>query len=80
MRDMPSKFVEILDPSDNLRSSNSDVRLEDVLADHEAIVTTRPRSATKTSDRSDRDNSSSPAQRWKRLSTILITPRRPSTS
>ncbi|EAW17366.1 uncharacterized protein NFIA_072810 [Aspergillus fischeri NRRL 181] len=76
---MPSKFIEILDPSDNLRFSDSDVRLEDVLADHEAIVT-RPRSATKTSDRSDRDNSSSPAQRWKRLSTILIMPRRPSTS
>ncbi|KAH1313708.1 hypothetical protein KXV22_003755 [Aspergillus fumigatus] len=79
MRDMPSKFIEILDPSDNLRFSDSDVRLEDVLADHEAIVT-RPRSATKISDRSDRDNSSSPVQRWKRLSTILITPRRPSTS
>ncbi|KAH1859729.1 hypothetical protein KXX54_006866 [Aspergillus fumigatus] len=46
MRDMPSKFIEILDPSDNLRFSDSDVRLEDVLADHEAIVT-RPRSATK---------------------------------
>ncbi|GAQ09902.1 hypothetical protein ALT_7223 [Aspergillus lentulus] len=79
MRDMPSRFIEILDPSDNLRFSDSDVRLEDVLADHEAIVT-RPRSATKTSDRSDRDNSSSSGQRWKRLSTILITPRRPSTS
>lgn len=79
MRDMPSKFIEILDPSDNLRISDSDVRLEDVLADHEAIVT-RPRSSTKTSDRSDRDNSSSPSQRWKRLSTILNTTRRPSTS
>ncbi|PLN86923.1 hypothetical protein BDW42DRAFT_189837 [Aspergillus taichungensis] len=36
---MPSKFVEILEPEDisHLRRSASDVRLEDVLADHEAI-------------------------------------------
>ncbi|EAW13260.1 uncharacterized protein ACLA_017060 [Aspergillus clavatus NRRL 1] len=79
MRDMPSKFVEILNPADaNLRISESDVRLEDVLADHEAIVT-RPRSSTKTSDRPDRDNSSSPSHRWKRLSTMLTAPRRSST-
>ncbi|RDW61749.1 uncharacterized protein DSM5745_10421 [Aspergillus mulundensis] len=47
MRDMPSKFVEILDFKDaHPRISDSDVRLEDVLADHEAILVqgqSRPR-------------------------------------
>ncbi|RAL14514.1 uncharacterized protein BO97DRAFT_422415 [Aspergillus homomorphus CBS 101889] len=51
MRDMPSRFIEILDPSDgHPRISDSDVRLEDVLADHEAFVT-RPRSSTQSSSK-----------------------------
>ncbi|KAI9930295.1 hypothetical protein ASPWEDRAFT_39128 [Aspergillus wentii DTO 134E9] len=86
MRDMPSKFIEILDPEDgHLHMSSSDVRLEDVLADHEATVT-RPRSSTQTSsktsgsldkERLDRRDSVSPPQSpWKRWSSIL-TARRP---
>ncbi|RAH44978.1 uncharacterized protein BO95DRAFT_364985 [Aspergillus brunneoviolaceus CBS 621.78] len=86
MRDMPSRFIEILDPSDgHRRISDSDVRLEDVLADHEAFVT-RPRSSTQSSskasidkDRIERENLSSPGQRWKRLSNILVPNRRAST-
>ncbi|KAL4898912.1 hypothetical protein BDW74DRAFT_184272 [Aspergillus multicolor] len=51
MRDMPSKFVEILDFKDaHPRISDSDVRLEDVLADHEAIVS-RPASSTHNSSK-----------------------------
>ncbi|KAL4815726.1 hypothetical protein BDW67DRAFT_185449 [Aspergillus spinulosporus] len=66
MRDMPSKFVEILDFKDaHPRISDSDVRLEDVLADHEAFVS-RPVSSTHTS-----------SKRWKRLSQILAVARRP---
>ncbi|CBF84213.1 hypothetical protein AN2685.2 [Aspergillus nidulans FGSC A4] len=89
MRDMPSKFVEILDFKDAYpRISDSDVRLEDVLADHEAIVS-RPVSSTHTSkvsldrERVDRacpsspTSPTSPSQRWKRLSQILAVARRP---
>ncbi|KAA8652836.1 hypothetical protein EYZ11_003307 [Aspergillus tanneri] len=77
MHDMPSKFIEILYPEDSaqLKFSDSDVRLEDVLASHEALVS-RPRSSTqsslKASIEKDRESSSSPPQRWKRLSNILI--------
>ncbi|CAK42118.1 uncharacterized protein BO96DRAFT_343572 [Aspergillus niger CBS 101883] len=85
MRDMSSKFIEILDPNDTRpRMSDCDVRLEDVLADHEALVT-RPRSSTQSSskpsldNRLDRDAPTSPTQRWKRLSTILVPARRGST-
>jgi hypothetical protein len=59
--------------------SDSDVRLEDVLADHEAI-SSRPRSSTQSStkpmDKSMRRDSTSPTPRWKRLSNILAQPRR----
>ncbi|PYH97996.1 hypothetical protein BO71DRAFT_88455 [Aspergillus ellipticus CBS 707.79] len=83
MRDMSSKFIEILDPNNtHPRISECDVRLEDVLADHEAFVT-RPRSSTQSSskpsldkDRLDRENSTPSTQRWKRLSTILVPARR----
>jgi hypothetical protein len=79
MRDTPSKFIEILDPKDISRMSDSDVRLEDVLADHEAI-SSRPRSSTQSStkpmDKSMRRDSTSPTPRWKRLSNILAQPRR----
>ncbi|OOF93134.1 hypothetical protein ASPCADRAFT_209750 [Aspergillus carbonarius ITEM 5010] len=83
MRDMSSKFIEILDPNDaRPRISDCDVRLEDVLADHEAFVT-RPRSSTQSSskpsldkDRLDREQPNSPTQRWKRLSTMLVPARR----
>jgi hypothetical protein len=79
MRDTPSKFIEILDPKDSLMSE-SDVRLEDVLADHEAI-SSRPRSSTVSSAKPmeksiSRANSTSPTPRWKRLSNILAQPRR----
>lgn len=82
MRDTPSKFIEILDPKDShLRMSDSDVRLEDVLADHEATISGRPRSSTQSSKALDksplsRANSASPTQRWKRLSNMLVQPRR----
>ncbi|KAJ5782665.1 hypothetical protein N7457_004439 [Penicillium paradoxum] len=82
MRDTPSKFIEILDPKDlGLRMSDSDVRLEDVLADHEATISSRARSSTQSSakplDKSmGRAFSTSPTQRWKRLSNILGQPRR----
>jgi hypothetical protein len=81
MRDTPSKFIEILDPQDSqLRMSDSDVRLEDVLADHEATMS-RPRSSTQSSKSLEkshlaRTNSASPTQRWKRISNILVQPRR----
>ncbi|KAL2845064.1 hypothetical protein BJY01DRAFT_247882 [Aspergillus pseudoustus] len=86
MRDMPSKFVEILDFKDaHPRISDSDVRLEDVLADHEAALVSRPVSSTNNSskvsldrDRGERGASpTSPSQRWKRLSHILAVTRRP---
>lgn len=77
MRDTPSRFIEILDPKDTLRTSAWDVRLEDVLAHQEAIVT-RSRSSTQSSgkgsldkDGSDRESGSPPSQRWKRISSIL---------
>lgn len=83
MRDMPSKFIEILDTKESpLRMSDSDVRLEDVLADHEAMG--RPRSSTQSSwkaslDKDRMDRETTPAQqRWKRLSNILVATRRPS--
>ncbi|CAP95197.1 Pc21g03000 [Penicillium rubens Wisconsin 54-1255] len=81
MRDTPSKFIEILDPKDSsLRMSDSDVRLEDVLADHEATINSRARSSTQSSAKPDkppsRRNSTSPTPRWKRLSNILGQPRR----
>lgn len=81
MRDTPSKFIEILDPKDSsLRMSDSDVRLEDVLADHEATINSRARSSTQSSAKPDkslsRRNSTSPTPRWKRLSNILAQPRR----
>ncbi|KAF3384570.1 hypothetical protein F1880_002791 [Penicillium rolfsii] len=83
MRDTPSRFIEILDPQDShLRMSDSDVRLEDVLADHEATMS-RPRSSTQSSTKADkshlaRNNSTSPTQRWKRISNMLVQPRRSS--
>jgi hypothetical protein len=83
MRDTPSKFIEILDPKDSqMRMSDSDVRLEDVLADHEATIS-RPRSSTQSSKALEkphlaRTNSDSPSQRWKRISNILVQPRRSS--
>ncbi|KAJ5458109.1 hypothetical protein N7475_009497 [Penicillium sp. IBT 31633x] len=82
MRDTPSKFIEILDPKDSsLRMSDSDVRLEDVLADHEATINSRARSSTLSSAKPleksmSRANSTSPTPRWKRLSNILAQPRR----
>lgn len=83
MRDTPSKFIEILDPDDaHPRMSDSDVRLEDVLADHEATIG-RPCSSTTSSPKRSLDkanlslaNSTSPTQRWKRLSNILAQQRR----
>ncbi|KAJ5670473.1 uncharacterized protein N7477_005836 [Penicillium maclennaniae] len=80
MRDTPSKFIEILDPKDSpMRMSDSDVRLEDVLAVHEATIS-RPRSSTQSSKALEkplaRTNSTSPTQRWKRISSILVQPRR----
>jgi len=80
MRDTPSKFIEILDPKDTqMRMSDSDVRLEDVLADHEATIS-RPRSSTVSSKALEKPHlartNSSPAQRWKRISSILVQPRR----
>ncbi|KAL4865011.1 hypothetical protein BDV12DRAFT_175273 [Aspergillus spectabilis] len=90
MRSTPSKFHEILDFKDSHpRISDSDVRLEDVLADHEALVSRpRPVSSTQNSNSSsnvslDRERGervstpTSPAQRWKRLSHILAVTRRP---
>ncbi|KAJ5980686.1 hypothetical protein N7481_007984 [Penicillium waksmanii] len=83
MRDTPSKFIEILDPKDaHPRMSDSDVRLEDVLADHEATIS-RPRSSTTSSSSKPMDkaqlgraSSTSPTQRWKRFSNMLAQPRR----
>ena len=73
MRDT-SKFIEILDPKEHF--SDSDVRLEDVLADHEAI-SSRPRSTqSKPMDKAISRDSTSPTPRWKRLSNILAQPRR----
>ncbi|KAJ5120295.1 uncharacterized protein N7515_009683 [Penicillium bovifimosum] len=82
MRDTPSKFIEILDPKDSsLRMSDSDVRLEDVLADHEATLTNRACSSTQSSPKSlaktvSSTNMTSPTPRWRRLSSILVQPRR----
>ncbi|KAJ5629424.1 hypothetical protein N7528_003081 [Penicillium herquei] len=81
MRDTPSKFIEILDPKDSPLRSDSDVRLEDVLADHEATIGGRPRSSTQSSKPMDkghlsRTSSTSPTPRWKRLSNMLAQPRR----
>ncbi|OQE44980.1 hypothetical protein PENCOP_c002G08074 [Penicillium coprophilum] len=75
------RFIEILDPKDlSRRMSDSDVRLEDVLADHEATINSRARSSTQSSVKPDkslsRTNSTSPTPRWKRLSNILAQPRR----
>ncbi|KAL5339951.1 hypothetical protein BJX70DRAFT_136364 [Aspergillus crustosus] len=109
MRSTPSKFIEILNFADtHPRISDSDVRLEDVLADHEArTLVARPISSTQNSNSSkislDRERSAgdrastspspgpgststatprsstttSPGQRWKRLSHILDVTRRP---
>ncbi|KAJ1706825.1 hypothetical protein NYO67_11023 [Aspergillus flavus] len=70
MRDMPSRFIEILDPEDSH------------FPDQEALAS-RPRSSTQSStkagldkDRIYREGPSSPQQRWKRLSTILVPARR----
>ncbi|KAF7589907.1 hypothetical protein BBP40_003525 [Aspergillus hancockii] len=78
MRDMPSRFIEILNPEEtHFQMSSADVRLEDVLADQEAL-SNRPRSSTTSStkagldkDRLYREGPTSPQQRWKRLSTML---------
>ncbi|KAL4949114.1 hypothetical protein BDW69DRAFT_198349 [Aspergillus filifer] len=90
MRDMPSKFIEILDFNAQPRISDSDVRLEDVLADHEAF-TSRPVSSTQSAkvsldrERVDRASMSpsptsptspTPSQRWKRLSSIITNNKR----
>ncbi|KAJ5746254.1 hypothetical protein N7520_011436 [Penicillium odoratum] len=83
MHDTPSKFIEILDPKDSPLRSESDVRLEDVLAHHEATIG-RPRSSTQSSskpmdkDQLSRTSSVSPTQRWKRFSNMLVQPRRSS--
>ncbi|KAL2222160.1 hypothetical protein M432DRAFT_636803 [Thermoascus aurantiacus ATCC 26904] len=83
MPDTASRFIEILDPEvDHPRFSESDVRLEDVLADHEASVR-RSRSSTQSSNRSqggldnrrrsDRDDHvSPPSPRLKRFSRRFI--------
>ncbi|KAL2011125.1 hypothetical protein VTN00DRAFT_3843 [Thermoascus crustaceus] len=83
MPDTASRFIEILDfEADHPRISDSDVRLEDVLADHEATVS-RSRSSTQSSsqsnssidnkDRSDRDvQISPPSPRLKRFSRRFI--------
>ncbi|KAJ6102385.1 hypothetical protein N7486_004812 [Penicillium sp. IBT 16267x] len=82
MRDTPSKFIEILDPKDSPLRSESDVRLEDVLADHEATIGGRPRSSTQSSSKPgdkgqlSRTGSTSPTARWKRFSNMLVQPRR----
>ncbi|KAJ5527048.1 hypothetical protein N7513_011207 [Penicillium frequentans] len=82
MRDTPSKFIEILDPKDSPLRSESDVRLEDVLADHEATIGGRPRSSTQSSSKTgdkgqlSRASSTSPTARWKRFSNMLVQPRR----
>lgn len=81
MRDTPSKFIEILDPKDSPLRSDSDVRLEDVLADHEATIGGRTRSSTQSSKSMEkaqlsRASSTSPTQRWKRISNMLVQPRR----
>ncbi|KAK1145267.1 hypothetical protein N8T08_004420 [Aspergillus melleus] len=84
MHEMPSKFIELLDPEDSPpKISDSDVRLEDVLASHDAFVSRR-RSSTQSSSKTsiekgiekDREQSSSPPQRWKRLSNILVPAKR----
>ncbi|CRG83787.1 hypothetical protein PISL3812_01143 [Talaromyces islandicus] len=59
-----SKFVEILDEGDGAslaqrKMSESDVKLEDVLADHEATVN-RSRSSTQSSSKSQH----SPSPSW----------------
>lgn len=64
MRDASSRFIEILDPKDTSRVTVWDLRLEDVLAHQEAIIT-RSRSSTQSSCGKE----SSP--RWKRISSIL---------
>jgi hypothetical protein len=72
MPDMPSRFIEILDAGDGYpKISDSDVKLEDVLADHEATVN-RSRSSTQSSvksslekDRSEKNDH--PTQSYPRL-------------
>jgi hypothetical protein len=61
---MSSKFVEILDTPENgqRKISESDVKLEDVLADHEATVN-RSRSSTQSSSKSSSDKEQSPSSR-----------------
>ncbi|KAJ5200363.1 hypothetical protein N7491_008835 [Penicillium cf. griseofulvum] len=81
MRDTSSRFIEILDPKDSSRRmSDSDVRLEDVLAIHEATINSRACSSTQSSTKPNkslsRTKSISPTPRWKRLSNILAQPRR----
>ncbi|KAB8077935.1 hypothetical protein BDV29DRAFT_167370 [Aspergillus leporis] len=81
MRDMPSKFIEILNPEETpFEMSSADVRLEDVLADQEEALASRPRSSSTKAgldkDRIYREGPSSPQQRWKRLSTMLVPARR----
>ena len=72
MRDTSSRFVEHIDTNHtNWRVSDSDVRLEDVLAAHEAY---RRRSSTQSQSSSesslgyrfDQDNSALSSQRWKK--------------
>lgn len=81
MRSSPSKFIEILDPKDSRHFSASDVRLEDVLADHEATLS-RPRPSTGSSGKRSLEKTSlgransTTVQRWKRISNILVQQRR----
>ncbi|OJJ51123.1 hypothetical protein ASPZODRAFT_11968 [Penicilliopsis zonata CBS 506.65] len=72
MRDMPSRFVEILDSSDGaVRISDADVRLEDILAGYQEAPTTptgRARSSTQSSSKAsfsflDRDRGTERAER-----------------
>jgi hypothetical protein len=84
MPDIPSRFVEILDADEGYpRISDSDVKLEDVLADHEATVS-RARSSTQSSssstsssskDRSGRDDHTASTSRMKRLRKFTLTGR-----
>ncbi|TQB70354.1 hypothetical protein MPDQ_000620 [Monascus purpureus] len=75
MRDMPSRFIEILDAEDSshLRMSASDVRLEDVLADHEATVNRR-RSSTQSSSSKVGKEFGSVEALWSQFENFMVRP------
>lgn len=58
--------------------SVSDVRLEDVLADHEAITSRRRSSSSSKPMDKTMSPDNSPTPRWKRISNMLVQPRRTS--